>query len=457
MAAQLARVFSSRWVWLGFVGSLLVAWASCHPEFSFAAWGWPSPLINRLGSIAVLPWDRVLLIGGAALLTWAWWRIRPNETNRPVPVAGTLALWCLPLLAVPPVLSGDPVLYADLGWTVHTGANPYLVGLASSGGPFAPYVDPLWAGSGVAYPPLTLRLEELVVVATGAHPYGSIVAMRIPALLSVAAMLFLIPRIARLLGLPVRGALWLGLLNPLLVLHFIGGAHNDSPMVAMTLAAVWVALKYPTWWAHFLLGPVLVGLAMSFKQQGGLAVIAVAGLPVVAQLAKANLPGRLWLLGWRTAAVTAVTLLTFLGVSLACGLGNGWLDWLDLMGVANTPAPLALLSKGGALLWQLNGGSYTDFLMMAGRVGTAILFAVLVWIGIRFAARPLHLIAWASLAVAVLGQAMHPWYLPWSLALLGLIPLTRRQRYWVFGLAVAFCLWNAFQTALWHGQNPTLF
>ena len=63
-----------------------------------------------------------------------------------------------------------------------------------------------------------------------------------------------------------------------------------------------------------------------------------------------------------------------------------------------------------------------------------------------------EIVAWGSLAIAVLGQALHPWYLPWSLALLALVPLTRRQRYWVYGFAIAFCVWNAIQTVIWHGQ-----
>jgi hypothetical protein len=392
-----------------------------------------------------------VLIAGAVALAWAWWHIRPTRSRPPVHAATTLALWSLPLLLVPPLLSPDAVLYADLGWTTSVGANPYLVGVATSGGPFAYLVDPLWAGHGVAYPPLTLRLEQLVVVASGAHPYWSVAAMRVPALLSVAAMLVLVPRIATLLGAPRRGAVWLGVLNPLLLLHFVGAAHNDAPMVATTLAAIWVVLRWPHWWASFLAGPLLIGVAMAFKQQGGLAVVAVAGLPVAAVLAGLPPARRLWLLGWRTAVATVVATAAFVVVSLACGLGFGWVGWLDLMGLANTPAPLALLSKGGALLWQLSGGSYTGFLVVAGRIGTLVLLGVLVWIVLRFADRPLSLVAWGSLAIAVLGQALHPWYLPWSLALLALVPLTRRQRYWVFGFAIAFCVWNAFQTAIWHG------
>ena len=90
---------------------------------------------------------------------------------------------------------------------------------------------------------------------------------------------------------------------------------------------------------------------------------------------------------------------------------------------------------------------------VAGVIGSAVLLVVLGWLLVRFADRPLAAVAWGSLALAVLGQALHPWYLPWSLALLALGPLTRRQRRWVYGLSVGFTIWNAFQTVVWHGQH----
>lgn len=452
MSVQPVSALRSRGVWVGFAGLVAIAWGSCHPEFTFGPTGWGAAWVNTIGRAAAIPVNRILIVVGTIALTWAWWHIRPTRKRQPVHAGTTLALWCLPLLVVPPVLSPDAVLYADLGWTLSLGANPYLVGVATSGGPFAAQVDGLWAGSGVAYPPLTLRLNQLMVDLTGADPYWSVVAMRIPALLAVAAMLWLVPRIATRLGVARRGAVWLAVLNPLLVLHFVGAAHNDAPMVALSLAAIWVTCRWPSHWTSFLAGPVLVGVAMALKQQGGLTVIAVAGLPVSAALAALPLRRRLWLLGRRTGLATVVALATFAAISLATGLGFGWLNWLDLMGLAATPAPLALLGKGGALVWQGLGGSYTGFLIWAGRVGTAVLLAVLGWLAVRFSDRPLAVVAWGSLAVAVLGQSMHPWYLPWSLALFALVPLTRRQRYWVYGLAIAFCVWNAFQTVVWHGQ-----
>ncbi len=447
-----ATTLRSRAVWLGVLGTALVAWGGCSSEFSFAAGGWPNAGVRWLGSLVPVPLDRILIVVGVLLLVRGWWLLKPTAGDRPTHAGLVLTLWGAPLLLAPPVLGNDLILYADLGWTMARSLNPYEVGLGVAGGPFAAHVDPLWFGHGVAYPPLTLLLNQFVVVATGAHEYWSVIALRLPGLVSVAVMLWVIPRLADLLAVPRRGAIWLGALNPLLVIHFIGGGHNDAPMVALTLVAIWLVLRHPRDWVSLLAAPVLVGVAMALKQQGGLAVVAVAGLPVAGRLASLPLGRRLWLLGGRTAVATAVTVATFVALSLASGLGFGWTTWLDLMGLAGTPAPLAMMAKGGALLIQVLGGDPTTFLVAAGVVSNLILLGVIGWLGVTFADRPLAFVAWASLAIAVLGQAMHPWYLPWSLALLGLIPLTRRQRRWVYGLAVGFVIWNAIQTVIWHSM-----
>lgn len=441
------------YVWLGVLGTVMVAWGSTHPEYSFAGY-WPNPTVMALASLVPIPVNRILIGVGTALLSWAWWRLRPTRDLTPPPAGIVLALWSLPLLVVPPVLSSDAALYADLGWILLQGLNPYLVGVAGAGGPFAVQVDPLWVGETVAYPPLALEVNAAVVAVTGAHPYWSIVAMRLPVLLAIAAIGLLIPRIADRVGLRRRGAVWLGLLNPLLVLHFVGGAHNDAPMVALTLTAIWLVLRFPAAWVSLLAAPALVGVTMALKQQGGLAVVAVAGLPVAARLAALPPLRRVWLLGSRTAVATVVTLGTFAGICLATGLGFGWLGGLDLMVRAPTPAPLALIAKGGAALVAATGGDAEAFLRVAGLVGIAVLLAVLIWLVVVFADRPLAAVAWGTLAVAVLGQALHPWYLPWSLALLGLVPLTRTQRRWVFGFGLGFVNWNAIQTSIWHGVIP---
>jgi hypothetical protein len=395
-------------------------------------------------------------------------------------------LWCIPLLLVPPVLSPDLTLYADVGWEVEQGHNPYLLGLAQSGGPYDSQVDPLWRGTGVAYPPLAVLIMRWMAALIGFHPYYGYIAMRIPVLLSVAALLWLVPRIADAVGVHRRQALWLGVLNPLLVLHLVGGGHNDAAMIAVTVFAIWLVARWPKPWMSLLVAPLAVGVAMALKQQGGLAVVAVAGLPLVLGVAgptanrlaapnplrpspvgdhesgqgsdrpaMSQLPSRLaglLTLTWRTAVATVVALAAFIGICFGSGLGLGWMTWLDLMGKAATPAPLAMLSKLGSWLVFINGGDATVFARNAGLVTTGILAVAVLLVYLHFHDRPLAVVAWGSLVVAVGGQAMHPWYLPWSLVLLGLVSLTLTQRRWVYGLALAFTIWNAVQTVLWHGQ-----
>jgi len=121
------------------------------------------------------------------------------------------------------------------------------------------------------------------------------------------------------------------------------------------------------------------------------------------------------------------------------------------MGTAGTPGPFALLGQFGGYLVEWLGADPAPFRFVVGMASNVTLLSVLAWVVIRFSDRPVAAVGWGSLAVAVLGQAMHPWYVPWSLALLGLVPLTRRQRLWVAGFVVAFLVWNAFQTVVWHG------
>lgn len=448
---------------IGFVASVLVAWGSAHPEFGFGDDGWPAGWVNALGGAVPVPLDRILIVVGVVALCGLWWCLRVRRDVAPVGRPGLLlAIWALPLLWCPPVLSNDAVLYADAGWIENAGGSVYADGLASAGGPFAAHVDPLWAGSGVAYPALSLVINQAVVLLAGNHPYWSVVAMRLPVILAVVLLARVLPRIARFLRPgdtdAVGRAQWWGLLNPLLVLHFLGGAHNDAPMVAVSLGAVWVtvvALERRRDAASgvllWLVAPALVGVAMALKQQAGLTVLAVAGLPILAELGRLPLAQRVWRLGVRTAGVTAVALASFVGISLLTGKGLGWLAWLSLMADAGTVAPFAILRQWGG--WALNGWGVDPAGFQAGvtMASNLVLLVVLAWIVLRFSDRPLAAVGWGSLAVAVLGQALHPWYVPWSLAVLGLVPLTRRQAGWLAGFAIAFVVWNAFQTVMWHG------
>ena len=448
---------------VGFTASLLVAWGSAHPEFAFNRYGWLEPAVDTIGNSLPLPWNRVAIVVGVASLCAVWWQMRLCPGGTPLTRPWLLAtLWALPLLLCPPVLSGDAVLYADSGWIENQGGSVYRQGLGSAFGPFGSSVDPLWRGHGVAYPAVSLLVNQAVVAATGNHAYWSIVAMRIPALVGVVLIAACAPRIARFLtpqdADATARAWWWGALNPVLVIHFIGGAHNDALMAGVSVLAIYVTVvgiqcrdpwrsRALTW----VLAPMLAGLSMALKQQGGLTVLAVAGLPLLATLRSTPLPARLWPYARRTVIVTAIAVATFVTVSVASGKGFGWTEWLTLMGAAGTPAPFALVSGWGGDLIAWAGADPSAFRAVVGFSSNVAVLGVLGWVVVRFSDRPVAAVGWGSLAVAILGQSMHPWYLPWSLALLGLGPLTVRQRGWVAGFAMAFLTWNALQTVLWHG------
>lgn len=436
---------------IGFVGTALVTWGTANPEFSFAAGGWPNAAVVAVGRLLPPPLDSLAIILGIVLLTWAWWTIRPwsgrPAVRRPYAV---LALWSLPMLLAPPILSSDATLYADSGYELLHQVNVYVAGLGAAGGPFASQVDPLWLGHGVAYPPLTLVINAALVALTGSDAYWSVVAMRVPALVGVALIGWSLTRIARSRGKDPGTSLWWGLLNPLLVLHFVGGAHNDALMAGVSLTAIWLVVEFGSVWVRWLAAPVLVGVAMALKQQGGLTVLAVAGLPILDELRRATLGRRLFLLGRRTVAVTGIAVATFALISAASGLGLGWLTWLRLMGAAGTIAPFGMVAQYGSILLTTLGQDPTMFKFVVGILSNVVLVAVLAWIVIRWSDRPIHAVGWGSLALAVLGQALHPWYVPWSLAVLGIDVLTPRQRRWLAAFVIGFVAWNSIQSSIWY-------
>ena len=428
-------------VWVGFVGSVLVGVGACSNDFSFNPLGWGVGPIASLAAAIDRPTGNLLVASGCVLLSLGWFLLVPRP-GRAAPRHLWL-LWVAPLLVVPPVMSGDPFLYADLGWIMANRGNPYVDVLGSFGGPFEPFVDRFWAGNGVAYPPLALEVNRLAAQLGGMHPYWGVVAQRLPAVAGVALVAAFLPRLADRLNADRQWATWLGVLNPIVIVHLIGGAHNDTLMVGVVVFALWLSVqRIPVISASLVLAPVVIGLAMALKQQAGLAVIAAAGLPVVAaRIAQLPRLQRVAVLGWRTAVATLVALITFVTVSLATGLGFGWTHWLSQMGRARTMT--LSVAIGDALSWT--GQDFTDaanaVLAVAALGGLAALLLLR-------PERPLEATAWGSLLVLFISEALHPWYIGLGLALLALLPLGRTASRWVvfgtFGYLMAYALTNLY-------------
>lgn len=427
-------------VWVGFIGAVLVGVGACSNDFSFNPLGWGVGPIATLAGAIDRDAGNLLVASGCVLLSAGWLLLVP-QSGRAAPKHLWL-LWVAPLLLVPPVMSGDPFLYADLGWIMANGGNPYVDVLGSYGGPFDPFVDRFWAGNGVAYPPLALEINRLAAQLGGMHPYWGVVAQRLSAVAGVALVAAFLPRLADQLNADRQWAIWLGVLNPIAVVHLIGGAHNDTLMVGVVVFALWLSVqRVPVVSASLVLAPVVIGLAMALKQQAGLAVIAAAGLPVAARIARLPWVQRVVVLGWRTAVAALVAIGTFVAVSLATGLGFGWTQWLSQMGRARTMT--LSVAIGDALAWT--GHDYTG---LANTVLAGAALAGIAALLLLRPERPLEVTAWSSLLILLVSQALHPWYVGLSLALLALLPLGRTAARWVvfgtFGYLMAYALTNLY-------------
>ena len=95
---------------------------------------------------------------------------------------------------------------------------------------------------------------------TGDNAYLAAVFMRLPALAAVALLAWALPRLAKRFGVSPSHALWLAVLNPLVIMHFVGGAHGDAVMVALVVLALYVASL-----GRFWVGAALIAAAASLQ------------------------------------------------------------------------------------------------------------------------------------------------------------------------------------------------
>jgi Glycosyltransferase family 87 len=148
-------------------------------------------------------------------------------------VWGAILALVILFAAVPPLLSHDVYSYVDyarLG-VVHD-LNPYVN--APSAAPADPaFADVTWTEATSAYGPLfTLLTYPLAWLPVDAAVW----TLKAIAATSVLALAGLVAKLAAIRGVdPLRAAAFVGL-NPLVLVHVVGGPHNDG--LAMLLALV---------------------------------------------------------------------------------------------------------------------------------------------------------------------------------------------------------------------------
>jgi len=351
----------------------------------------------------------------AALALYAVAVCRSHDLPARAWVGAIVALHVLFLLA-PPLLSQDVfsyIAYARLGAT--HGLDPYThTPLAIAGDPVFRYAGSHGARSvyGPVFTLLTYPLAGLGVA-------GAFWLLKVAAAAASLGVVALVWRAARLLGRdPAPAAAFVGL-NPLLLVHAVAGAHNETMVVLVTTAGI----------VTFLSGRRAAGAAVAAAASG----IKASGAIVAPYLVLASRPrARMALL----AAVLAGVVVA--GIALA-GFGTHALDAVGIISSnQGRTSRWSFPYKTAQLLGAVLPGGRLDYRDPVRAVYAAGLAVTVAWTLVRTwrGDDALRMAGWATLAVLVASAWLVPWYILWLLPLAALAA-DRRLRW----LTVALCAW----------------
>lgn len=431
----------------GLLGSLLMAIGAISVGFVAPSSGvttWPGMETLRLNRpVAAL--GQLTVIIGVAVLLQAWLRlghhVRTASVVHPRELLRLMWLWALPLFAAPVLFSKDIFSYIAASRMLSSGLDPYTDG--TSGLPWTnDGADSFWVGSPSPYGPLWVGLSNGVFHLTGAAAVPSLLIFRLMAIAGLALLAIYLPRLAAQCGVDAAKVIWLGLLNPLVLMHFVSAGHNDALMLGLLVAGLTIALE-----GRFVLGTLVIVLAGAIKAP------ALLGLPFVALAwpgAEASMRGRITT--WVKVAILGVV--TFLALNVVFGLDFGWISALSTPGEVRTwLSPSTALGMLGGVIGSVFGSANFDDGSVAvvraiGTVAALLLVAVLAFAcDRRTMVRALGL---ALLIVVVLGATVQPWYLLWSLLILVAAGLSANETRAAVILSTAFTVYSVASSGSTH-------
>lgn len=420
-------------IWPGFVMRLVLPGTIASALIALGAFGvgWlpvdtsvaELPVIDALrGTPIGEAVSKFAIVAGIVLLVQSWlflgYEVMKGQVADYRRLWIVVAGWSAPLLLTPPLFSRDVYSYFTQGRLWIAGFNPYEAGTASIPGWFNDGGDPMWSESKTPYGQFFLLLERGVVAFSGPHAFTGAIVFRIIALVGLALLAWSVPRLAQWCGIDPSRALWLGVLNPLVILHFVSGAHNDALMVGLISAGLLLAIERYAW-----AGVMLVTLAGAVKPIGLLA------LPFVGLIwagMNASWPRRFAM--WCATGAISLTILALFGALTQSGFG--WINALATPGAVRTwlspPTAIGMLvGKAGDLLGLEITDAAVDVTRFLGLLATV---AVLLWLCLKPEGRsPIRGAALAFLVVVLLGPIVQPWYLLWCLPLFAASGLPRWQ------------------------------
>lgn len=391
------------------------------------------------------PLPGALLLAAIIVLLVLWVVVVEFVRRAPQPARRVwlvAAAWATPFAVGPPLLDSAVYNYAGFGLLQRAGHDPYTSSPARLGDQaVVAAIDPGARGTPSASGPIGTELAHLSVSITSGSALGAVLVLRAVEVLAVIWLGTRAGDLARArftdaasLGRRDR-ALTLTVLNPVLLLYVVSGAHLDGLLIALVLTAL--ALAAQRRWLAAVAAAAVSGCVLG---EGWLVVVVL----VVAHWRNAGeraLRPRL-LAAAREVGVAAVI---GAGAGLAVPNGFGWIGNVGKQFSVHTPYSVA----GGisALLAPVVRGASYDTLAVGGRLTAvlAMVYAVgylLVTVGRR---TPELTAGYGLLAVALLAPSLFAWYLLWgSICLAATADSARRAAVYVLAAAAVALMPSGF-------------
>ena len=416
--------FVGRFVVPGFVatvligiGALGVGWMPLDTSLA------STPLVGvfRGSSLGVVV-SVMSMAAGICLLLFAWLQFGKGVAAGVITDLRqqwlALGAWALPLLFVPPLFSRDVYSYVAQGRLMDQNINPYEFGPSVMPGALIDGVDPLWADAPAPYGQIFLIVAQVIAFATGDNVYLGAILFRLLAVGGVALLAWSVPKLAEFCGADPGKAMWIAVLNPLIFVHFIAGAHNDALMVGVIAAGLALIVgRHPVW------GLLVVSLGGAIKGTG-LIALPFAGLLWVGP--KASPRRKIW--SWVVAgSFGASVLLLFAWVT---GTGFTWLSAMSAPSEVRTwlSPPTAIGMLLGYPLELINPDYFSMSVDIVRLVSTLAGLALIVYLCLRPpGGSAIRALALSLLVVVIFGPVAQPWYILWSLPFFAAAGLTARE------------------------------
>ncbi|MDA2990222.1 MAG: alpha-(1-_6)-mannopyranosyltransferase A [Actinomycetota bacterium] len=378
----------------------------------------------------------IVLWGGVALMLAAWlWLGRRIVDGRPVSeytMIATTGFWLAPLLLSVPLFSRDTYSYLAQGALLRDGFDPYVVGPIENPNSLLDNVSPIWTTTTAPYGPAFILVAKFVTRIVGDDVVAGTMLLRLCMLPGLALLIWAAPRVARHVGANGAVALWICVLNPLVIVHLMGGVHNEMLMVGLMMAGI--ALTFAR---RHIAGAALIAVAVAVK------ATAILALPFMVWVWMRHLTGnRFRAFVIASAASLATFVAVFAILSGLAGVGLGWLtalagsvriiNWLTI--------PTALANLASTIGGSFTAVNFYAVLEVTRLVGIAIILVSLPLLWWRFRhddREALQGIVWAMVVVVLFVPAALPWYYTWPLAVVSALAQSRAA----IALIAGFSTW----------------